>query len=170
MLWKASFATLVLALYAAAGPTRKAASYGTRIPLQKRTSLTNSDGTFKADYAFWQTVVAAKYARKPSTGFQFRRTASSAGLTVSCHLIANTGKASSTLNETPVGKPSIRYAILCYIKRTSLSHQYIGGRDQATSQDTATTPSSTSHRRAERNTVVWKHLCRNARRKSQNQL
>ena len=59
MFCKATLLTVALALMAAASPITK---IGIPIPIEKRSSLTNEDGTFNRDKAIYQTVKTIKYA------------------------------------------------------------------------------------------------------------
>ena len=61
MYTKASFIALALVLPAAAGPV--AAGIGARIPFQKRTALTNSEGMFDYAKALRQVARDHKFVR-----------------------------------------------------------------------------------------------------------
>ena len=58
MFCKASLITVALALIAAASPVQEKS--GIRIPLQKRSSLTNADGTFNHEKAIISTAKTIK--------------------------------------------------------------------------------------------------------------
>lgn len=60
MFCKATLLTVALALVAAASPVTTDA--GISIPLEKRSSLINEDGTFNHEKATYQTVKTIKYA------------------------------------------------------------------------------------------------------------
>ena len=59
MFCKATLLTVALALVASASPIEPKAN-GIRIPLGKRATLTNEDGTFNLDKAIIQTVKTQK--------------------------------------------------------------------------------------------------------------
>ena len=61
MFCKATLVTVALALMAAAGPV-VAPNKGRAIPFEKRSSLTNPDGTFNADKAKIESVKTLKCA------------------------------------------------------------------------------------------------------------
>ena len=65
MFCKASLITVALALMAAAGPVAEPKPEGIAIPFQKRSALTNPDGTFNADRARIESVKTAKYVSAP---------------------------------------------------------------------------------------------------------
>ena len=60
MFCKATLVTVALALMAAAGPV-VAPNKGRAIPFEKRSLLTNPDGTFNADKAKIESVKTIKY-------------------------------------------------------------------------------------------------------------
>ena len=60
MFCKASLITVALALLASAGPIAQPEA-GIAVPIQKRSSLTNADGTFNHEKAIIQTVKTIKY-------------------------------------------------------------------------------------------------------------
>ena len=61
MFCKASLITVALALMASAAPSTAPTKKGITIPLQKRSSVTNADGTFNPDKALVQTVKTIKW-------------------------------------------------------------------------------------------------------------
>ena len=61
MFCKATLITTALALMASATPV-VTPKRGVSIPFQKRSALTNADGTFNADQAKIESVKTAKYA------------------------------------------------------------------------------------------------------------
>ena len=61
MFCKATLITVALALMASATPAPLHPKKGIAIPIQKRASLTNADGTFNPDRALIQTVKTKKY-------------------------------------------------------------------------------------------------------------
>ena len=61
MFCKATLITVALALMASATPVATPKK-GIAVPFQKRSALTNADGTFNADRAKIESVKTAKYA------------------------------------------------------------------------------------------------------------
>ena len=59
MFCKATLLTVALALMASASPVKT--KTGVRVPIEKRSTLTNEDGTFNLDKAVIQTVKTIKY-------------------------------------------------------------------------------------------------------------
>lgn len=67
MFCKATLLTVALALMASASPVTT--KTGIRITIEKRSSLTNADGTFNHDKAIIQTVKTLKYAYTSISSF-----------------------------------------------------------------------------------------------------
>ena len=70
MFCKATLLTVALALMASATPI--APKKGIAVPIQKRTSLKNSDGTFNADKALIESVKTAKCVSTPLSPHPWR--------------------------------------------------------------------------------------------------
>ena len=68
MFCKATLITVALALLASANPI-VTPKIGVAIPIEKRSSLTNEDGTFNPDRALIQTVKTLKYAYTSISSF-----------------------------------------------------------------------------------------------------